>query len=132
MDFPDGLRGTVVRLIGQLDCRGNMDLSVLIRTVIFAGERVVVQIAGVASVADSEPAGEWAETVAKGLRIVETLEKAPSDACGIGARQSVSATAIQARRAASLPVSAAREPRQPEVPHRHGYSAGSSPSTSRA
>jgi anthranilate/para-aminobenzoate synthase component I len=49
-----------------------MDLSVVIRAAIATDGRVMVQFGG-AIVADSEPAAEWAETVAKGLPIVETL-----------------------------------------------------------
>ncbi|HEY8708214.1 MAG TPA: aminodeoxychorismate synthase component I [Burkholderiaceae bacterium] len=71
-------RGWYAGLVGYLDCRGNMDLSVVIRTAIVAGGRVMVQFGG-GIVADSEPAAEWGETVAKGLRIVETLERG----CGI-------------------------------------------------
>jgi para-aminobenzoate synthetase component 1 len=67
-------RGWYAGSIGYLDCRGNMDLSVVIRTAIVADERVMVQFGG-GIVADSEPAAEWAETVAKGLRIVDTLNR---------------------------------------------------------
>lgn len=66
-------RGWYAGSIGFLDCRGNMDLSVVIRTAIVADERVIVQFGG-GIVADSEHAAEWAETVAKGLRIVDTLK----------------------------------------------------------
>ncbi len=65
-------RGGYAGSVGYLDCRGNMDLSVVIRTAIVAGERVMVQFGG-GIVADSEPAAEWEETVAKGLRMTETL-----------------------------------------------------------
>lgn len=52
--------------VGYLACRGNTDLSVVIRTAIVAGGRVMVQL-GAGIVSDSEPAAEWAKTVAKGL-----------------------------------------------------------------
>lgn len=65
-------RGWYGGSIGYLDCRGNIDLSVVIRTAIVAGGQVTAQFGG-AVVADSEPAAEWAETVAKGRCIVETL-----------------------------------------------------------
>jgi anthranilate/para-aminobenzoate synthase component I len=68
-------RGWYAGSVGYLDCRGNMDLSVVIRTAIVADGRVMVQLGG-GIVADSEPAAEWAETVAKGLHIVETLDRA--------------------------------------------------------
>jgi len=84
MEIIEGLetlrRGWYAGSIGYLDCRGNMDLSVVIRTAIVAGGRVMVQL-GAGIVSDSEPAAEWAETVAKGLRIVETLERG-SEAAG--------------------------------------------------
>jgi para-aminobenzoate synthetase component 1 len=67
-------RGWYAGSVGYLDCRGNMDLSVVIRTAIVADGRVMVQFGG-GIVADSEPAAEWAETVDKGRRIVETLNR---------------------------------------------------------
>lgn len=60
--------------IGYLDCRGHMDLSVVIRTAIITDGRVMLQF-GAGIVADSEPASEWAETVAKGRLLVETLAR---------------------------------------------------------
>ena len=65
-------RGFYAGSIGFLDCRGNMDLSVVIRTAIVAGGRATVQIGG-AIVADSDPASEWDETIAKGARLLEVL-----------------------------------------------------------
>ncbi|MDH3461631.1 MAG: aminodeoxychorismate synthase component I, partial [Burkholderiaceae bacterium] len=67
-------RGWYAGSVGYLDCRGNMDLSVVIRTAIVAGGRVMLQFGG-GIVADSDPAKEWAETVAKGRYLVETLER---------------------------------------------------------
>ncbi|MBI5277777.1 MAG: aminodeoxychorismate synthase component I [Burkholderiales bacterium] len=66
-------RGWYAGSIGYLDCRGNMDLSVVIRTAVIADGRVMLQLGG-AVVADSDPAAEWAETVAKGRDIVAVLE----------------------------------------------------------
>lgn len=66
-------RGWYAGSIGYLDCRGNMDLSVVIRTAIIADGRVMLQLGG-AVVADSDPAAEWAETVAKGREIVAVLD----------------------------------------------------------
>ena len=78
MEIIEGLepvrRGWYAGSVGYLDCRGNMDLSVVIRTAIVADGRVMVQFGG-GIVADSLPAAEWAETVAKGLRIVRTLDE---------------------------------------------------------
>lgn len=67
-------RGFYAGSVGYLDCRGNRDLSVVIRTAIVADGRVMLQLGG-AVVADSDPAAEWAETVAKGRCIVEALER---------------------------------------------------------
>ncbi len=85
-------RGWYAGAVGYLDCRGQMDLSVVIRTAIVADGRVMVQFGG-GIVADSEPAAEWAETVAKGLRIVQTLARGrvpaaprPDDAAARGSR----------------------------------------------
>jgi para-aminobenzoate synthetase component 1 len=66
-------RGFYAGSIGYLDCRGNMDLSVVIRTAVVAGGRVMVQMGG-GIVADSEPSSEWDETVAKGERLVRALD----------------------------------------------------------
>jgi anthranilate/para-aminobenzoate synthase component I len=60
--------------IGYLDVTGNLDLSVVIRTVIVADHRVMVQFGG-GIVADSEPASEWLETVAKGVRLTGVLDR---------------------------------------------------------
>ncbi|HSV36069.1 MAG TPA: aminodeoxychorismate synthase component I [Ramlibacter sp.] len=67
-------RGLYAGSIGYLDCRGNIDLSVVIRTAVVADGRVMLQFGG-AVVADSDPAAEWAETVAKGRCMVEVLEQ---------------------------------------------------------
>ena len=66
-------RGFYAGSIGYLDCRGHMDLSVVIRTAVVAAGRVMVQMGG-GIVADSEPASEWDETVAKGARLVGVLD----------------------------------------------------------
>jgi para-aminobenzoate synthetase component 1 len=82
MEIIEGLepvrRGWYAGSVGYLDCRGNMDLSVVIRTAIVADGRVMLQLGG-GIVADSEPAAEWAETVAKGLRIVETMQRGAAE-----------------------------------------------------
>jgi anthranilate/para-aminobenzoate synthase component I len=62
--------------IGYVDCRGNTDLSVVIRTAIVAGGRVTVQVGG-GIVADSDAANEWDETVAKGAGLFRILERGP-------------------------------------------------------
>ena len=66
-------RGFYAGSIGYIDCSGGMDLSVVIRSAVVAEGRVMVQVGG-GIVADSEPAGEWAETVAKGDRLLRVLD----------------------------------------------------------
>ena len=65
-------RGPYAGSIGFLDCRGHLDLSVVIRSAVVAGARVSVQIGG-GIVADSDPGEEWEETVAKGARLLSVL-----------------------------------------------------------
>jgi len=67
-------RGWYAGSIGYLDVTGNLDLSVVIRTAIVADHRVMVQFGG-GIVADSEPASEWLETVAKGVRLMGVLDQ---------------------------------------------------------
>ena len=72
-------RGFYAGSIGYIDCTGNMDLSVVIRTAVVADGRVMLQLGG-GIVADSEPAAEWAETVAKGERLTAVLSARSSPA----------------------------------------------------
>jgi para-aminobenzoate synthetase component 1 len=65
-------RGFYAGSIGYLDCGGQMDLSVVIRSAVIAGGRAMVQVGG-GIVADSEAAAEWEETVAKGERLLGVL-----------------------------------------------------------
>jgi para-aminobenzoate synthetase component 1 len=66
-------RGCYAGSVGYVDCSGNMDLSVVIRSAVVTGRRVMVQFGG-GIVADSEPAAEWSETVAKGQRLTDVLD----------------------------------------------------------
>lgn len=68
-------RGFYAGSIGYLDCRGGMDLSVVIRSAVVADARAMVQL-GAGIVADSRPAAEWDETVAKGERLTAVLDQA--------------------------------------------------------
>jgi para-aminobenzoate synthetase component 1 len=70
-------RGFYAGSVGYLGCDGNMDLSVVIRSAVVADRRMMLQLGG-GIVADSEPASEWAETVAKGRRLTEVLDAAIS------------------------------------------------------
>lgn len=79
-------RGWYAGSVGYLDCRGNMDLSVVIRTAIVADGRVMVQFGG-GIVADSDAVSEWEETVAKGERIVAVLDRSlPARTASCGAQ----------------------------------------------
>jgi para-aminobenzoate synthetase component 1 len=65
-------RGPYAGAIGYFDAGGAMDLSVVIRTAVVHGGRVMVQLGG-AVVADSIPALELAETEAKGRLLVAAM-----------------------------------------------------------
>jgi para-aminobenzoate synthetase component I len=69
-------RGLYAGAIGYLDCSGDMDLSVVIRSAVIAQGRAMVQVGG-GIVADSDPAEEWDETLAKGERLMRVLAGAP-------------------------------------------------------
>lgn len=57
---------------GYLDRRGYLDLNILIRTLLKAGERVWGQV-GAGIVADSDPAKEWLESLQKAKAQVSAL-----------------------------------------------------------
>jgi para-aminobenzoate synthetase component I len=65
-------RGPYAGAIGYFDASGAMDLSVVIRTAVVCGNRVVIQLGG-AIVADSQPQAELAETYAKGRLLLQAL-----------------------------------------------------------
>jgi para-aminobenzoate synthetase component 1 len=67
-------RGLYAGSAGYLDCRGNADLSVIIRSAVVVPGRVSVQLGG-GIVADSDPASEWLETVAKGRHLLAVLAR---------------------------------------------------------
>ncbi|MES2887359.1 MAG: aminodeoxychorismate synthase component I [Pseudomonadota bacterium] len=70
-------RGPYAGALGYLDVGGDLDLSVVIRTALVHGERVMVQVGG-AVVADSDPAAELAETYAKGQQLLSVLARQPA------------------------------------------------------
>lgn len=72
-------RGWYSGSAGYLDCGGAMDLSVLIRSAVVANDQVMVQVGG-GIVADSVPADEWDETVAKGERLLAVIDAHRRDA----------------------------------------------------
>lgn len=70
-------RGPYCGAIGWLGADGSMDSAIAIRTIVVAGRRVTFQ-AGGGIVADSDPAAEYEETLAKALHMREALEGAPA------------------------------------------------------
>jgi aminodeoxychorismate synthase component I len=67
-------RGIYSGAIGYLDARGGADLCVAIRTLVLAGGRAWVHTGG-GIVADSDPGGEWQETLVKAQPLLEALDE---------------------------------------------------------
>jgi anthranilate synthase component 1 len=61
--------------VGYLDCAGNLDFCIAIRTITMRGTRATLQ-AGAGIVADSRPAAEYEETRDKARALVQALEMA--------------------------------------------------------
>ena len=57
-------RGPYTGSMGYIDFSGNMDLNILIRTLVHCGEKIHFQVGG-GIVADSTPEGEYEETLVK-------------------------------------------------------------------
>jgi para-aminobenzoate synthetase component 1 len=68
-------RGIYAGALGSLDLRGGADLCVVIRTLFVAGGRAHLHVGG-AVVADSDPAGEWRESLDKARALVLALGQA--------------------------------------------------------
>ena len=66
-------RGIYSGAIGYLDVRGGADLSVVIRSILLRNGRAYVHTGG-AIVADSDPASEWRETLAKVRPLLAALD----------------------------------------------------------
>jgi para-aminobenzoate synthetase component 1 len=69
-------RGTYTGSAGYVSATGEMDLNILIRTFQLFGDAVTYQV-GAGIVADSAPAREWDECLAKGEALRRALEEAP-------------------------------------------------------
>ncbi len=65
-------RGVYAGALGYLDVRGGLDLSVVIRTLVVAEARARLHVGG-AVVADSDPVGEWRETLDKAKALLAAL-----------------------------------------------------------
>jgi anthranilate/para-aminobenzoate synthase component I len=70
-------RGVYAGALGWLDVRGGAELAVVIRTLLLRPGRAWLHVGG-GIVLDSEPAAEWAETLAKARAPLDAL----ADACG--------------------------------------------------
>ena len=68
-------RGPYAGAVGYFGFTGNMDTCITIRTLLFKDGKVFVQ-SGAGIVADSDPAGEYAETVNKAAAMLKALEMA--------------------------------------------------------
>ncbi|MBI5024867.1 MAG: aminodeoxychorismate synthase component I [Candidatus Omnitrophica bacterium] len=66
-------RGPYTGSMGYIDFSGNMDLNILIRTLVHCGEKIHFQVGG-GIVADSTPEGEYEETLVKARALRECLE----------------------------------------------------------
>jgi anthranilate synthase component 1 len=69
-------RGPYAGAVGYLDFSGNVDTAIGLRTMIAEGERAWVQ-AGAGVVADSDPAAEYRECVAKARAVLTAIASAP-------------------------------------------------------
>ena len=67
-------RGTYTGSMGYLTCNGDMDLNILIRTLIVSGNQVHLR-AGAGIVYDSDPQRELEETVAKAKGLINALQE---------------------------------------------------------
>lgn len=65
-------RGVYSGAIGYMDVGGTMDLNIVIRTILLKGGRAQVNVGG-AVVADSDPAGEYEETMDKARALLAAL-----------------------------------------------------------
>jgi anthranilate synthase component 1 len=65
-------RGAYTGSMGYLNRDGNMDLNILIRTMVSRGDRLMLR-AGAGIVADSVPEAELAETRAKARGLLRSL-----------------------------------------------------------
>jgi anthranilate synthase component 1 len=66
-------RGPYAGAVGYVDFAGSMDTCIALRTVVVAGGRAYVQ-SGAGIVADSDPAGEYEETVNKAKGMLVAIE----------------------------------------------------------
>lgn len=73
-ELENGPRGAYTGSIGYLNRNGDMDLNILIRTIVMQGNQVTLR-AGSGIVADSDPEAELAETRAKAKGLIQALSR---------------------------------------------------------
>jgi anthranilate synthase component 1 len=66
-------RGPYAGAVGYIDYRGNMDTCIALRTIVIQGPTAYVQ-AGAGIVADSDPQGEYRETLNKARGLLKAIE----------------------------------------------------------
>jgi anthranilate synthase component 1 len=72
-------RGVYAGAVGHFDYHGNLDLAIVLRTLVYANGRAHWGV-GAGIVADSDPASEWEETMNKGRALwlaVQRAERGP-------------------------------------------------------
>jgi anthranilate synthase component 1 len=74
-EFEPTRRGPYAGAVGYVDFSGNMDTCIALRTMVIAGGKVYIQ-AGGGVVADSDPAGEYQETINKAKALLRAIEVA--------------------------------------------------------
>ncbi len=65
-------RGVYTGALGWLDLAGDIDLNIVIRTMLYDSGRVTYQVGG-GIVADSDPEAEYSESIVKGRALAEVL-----------------------------------------------------------
>ena len=68
-------RGLYAGAVGHFDYHGNLDLAIAIRTLVYANGRAYWGV-GAGIVADSDPEGEWEETMNKGRALWLAVQRA--------------------------------------------------------
>ena len=80
-DLEPTRRGIYTGSIGYLGFGGQMDLSIVIRTIVIKGDRVYLQVGG-GIVYDSDNEAEYQETLHKAEALFRALDASPQAAVG--------------------------------------------------
>jgi anthranilate synthase component 1/para-aminobenzoate synthetase component 1 len=78
-------RGPYTGSFGYIGYNGNMDMNIIIRTLVRQEDSVYIQV-GAGIVADSDPEREYNETLRKAEAMVHAVELVKSDLPGLGSR----------------------------------------------